>query len=53
MIGLYKYADMWKNLENKIVSYADDTTFYSEIRSLPDRVKVADSLNRDLFRIQT
>ena len=32
--------DRWNNLENKIVSYADDTTLYS------DRVKVADSLNR-------
>ena len=45
--------DRWNNLENKIVSYADDTTFYSEISTPFDYVKVADSLNRDLFRTQT
>ena len=39
-------ADMYNNLENKIVSYADDTTLYSEISTPPDRIKVADSLNR-------
>ena len=44
---------MWNNLEKKIVSYADDTTLYSEIITSSDRVKCANSLNRDLFRIQT
>ena len=43
---------MWNNLENKIVSYADNTTLYSEVRTPPDWVKVVDSLNRDLLRIQ-
>ena len=45
-------ADMWNNLENKIVAYADDTTLYSEIASPSERSAVADSLNRDLLRIQ-
>ncbi|MEM8780580.1 MAG: reverse transcriptase family protein, partial [Cyanobacteria bacterium P01_G01_bin.49] len=44
-------ADMWRDIENKLVSYADDTTLYSLINSPRDRVMVADSLNRDLHRI--
>ena len=44
-------ADMWMNLENKLISYADDTTLYSLINSPNDRVMVADSLNRDLHKI--
>ena len=39
-------ADMRSSLENKIVSYTDDTTLYSEICNPLDHVKVADSLNR-------
>ena len=31
----------------------DETTFFSEIRTVPDRVKVADSSNRGLLKIQT
>ena len=46
-------ADMWNSLENKIVSYADDIRLFSEISTPSVRVKVADSLNRDLLRIQT
>ena len=42
---------MWNSLENKIVSHADETTLYSEISTPVYRVKVADSLNRDLLRI--
>ena len=45
-------ADMWNNLENKVV-YADGNTLYSKIITPSDRVKFADSLNRDLLRIQT
>ena len=44
---------MWNNLENKIVSYADNTTLYSEISTPSDCVKGADSLSRDLLRTQT
>ena len=46
-------ADMWNNLENKIVSYADDTTLYGEVKSPSLRTSVADSLNRDLSKIQS
>ena len=42
---------MWKELENKIISYADDTTFYAEVASPSDCTNVANSLNRDLAKI--
>ena len=44
-------SDMWSGLENKLISYADDTTLYAGIDSPMDRNVVADSLNRDLLRI--
>ena len=33
-------ADMWNDLENKIISYADDTTLYAEIASTSERTEV-------------
>ena len=45
-------ADMWNNLENKIISYADDTTLYADISFSSNRNAVAESLNRDLLKIQ-
>ena len=36
-----------------IVSYAEDTALYSEVSTPSGRVKGANSLNRDLLRIQT
>ena len=42
---------MWNNLENKSISYADDTTLYSEIITPSDRVKGVDSFNGDFLRI--
>ena len=44
-------ADLGFNLENKLVSYADDTTLYSSICSPQNRELVAASLNRDLVKI--
>ena len=44
---------MWNDLENKIISYADDTTLYAEVASSPERTHVANSLNRDLAKIQS
>ena len=44
---------MWNDLENKIVSYADDTTLYAEVSSPFDRINVANFLNRDLVEIQS
>ena len=53
-------VDMWNNLENKIIPYADDTslyaddtTLYAEAASPSDRISVANSLNRDLAKIQS
>ena len=45
-------ADMWNDLENKIISYADDTTLYAEVASPSDQVNVANSINRDFVKIQ-
>ena len=44
---------MWSNLENELIAYADDTTLYASVNSPSDRVAVADSLNRDLSKIQS
>ena len=46
-------ADMWHNLENKLIAYADDATLYASINSHIDRVSVADSLNRDISKIES
>ena len=46
-------ADMWNDLENKLISYADDTTLYAEIASPSEHTNVANSLNRDLAKIQS
>ena len=46
-------SDMGNDLENKIISYADDTTLYAPIFSPTDRDLVAASLNRDLSKIVT
>ena len=43
---------MWNDLENKMISYADDTTLYAEIASPSDRINVFNSLNRDFAKIQ-
>ena len=44
---------MRNDLENEIVSYADDTSLYAEVASPSDRIYVSNSLNRDLFKIQS
>ena len=41
-------ADMWNDLENKIILYTDDTSLYAEVASSSDCINVAKSLNRDL-----
>ena len=46
-------ADMWNDLENKIISYADDITLYAEVASHSERTNVANSLNKDLAKIQS
>ena len=42
---------MSNDLENEIISYADDTTLFAEIASPSERTNVANSLNRDLAKI--
>ena len=42
-----------KNFENKIVSYADDTTLPAPISNPNDCISVARALNKDLAKIQS
>ena len=44
---------MWNDLENKTISYADDTDLYHEVARTSNNINVAISLNRDLFEIQS
>ena len=44
---------MWKDLENKIISYADDTILYAEVASPSEHTNIASSLNRNLTKIQS
>ena len=46
-------TDMWNHLENKIISYADVTTLYVEVTSFSDHINIANSLYRNLFKIQS
>ena len=46
-------ADMWQNLENDLLAYADDTSLYSVISSPNHRMEVSNSLNRDLIKISS
>ena len=43
--------DMWFGLENRLIAYADDATLLAPIPSPDMRELVAESLNRDLARI--
>ena len=44
---------MSNDLENKNISHADDTTLYAEAASPSECKNVANSLNRDLAKIQS
>ena len=44
---------MWNNLENKIISFADDTILNEEDETPSDPINVANSLNWELFKIQS
>ena len=41
LLFIFYTTDMWNDLENEIISYADDTTLYAEIASPPERTNVA------------
>ena len=46
-------ADLGDNLENEIISYADDNTLFAHISNPNERISVVRSLNRDLAKIQS
>ena len=46
-------SDMWNDLENKIILYANDTALYAEVASHSGCINVANSFNRDLVKIQS
>ena len=46
-------SDMRCGLENNVISYADDTTFYAMIDPPADRISFVESLNRDMRRVHS
>ena len=46
-------SDMWFNITNKILAYADDTSLYAHVPTPAMRVGVSDSLSQDLNRIHS
>ena len=46
-----RYTELFSILENKLIGYADDSTLMAVVPSPGARVTVAESLNRDLFRV--
>ena len=50
MLLLYT-SELFSFLENKLISYADDSTWMAVVRSPGVRVAAAESLNRDLGRV--
>ena len=46
------YADMQNDLENNILSHANESTLYAEVASPTNRINAANSLNQDFLKIQ-
>ena len=44
-------SELFSILENKLIGYADDSTLMAVVPSPGARVTVAESLNRDLIRV--
>ena len=44
-------ADMWNDLENKIISYVDDTTLNAEVALSSEHINITNSSNRDTLKI--
>ena len=44
---------MWNDLKNRIVSFADDNALYAEVAFPTNLLNIANSLNRDLFKIKS
>ena len=47
----FPFCTLFSILENKLIGYADDSTFMAVVPSPGARVTVAESLNRDLVRV--
>ena len=45
------HSELFSILENKLIGYADDSTLMAGVPSPGARVTVAESLNRDLVRV--
>ena len=50
LLFLLYTSELFSILENKLIGYADDSTFMAVVTSPGARVTVAESLNRDLVR---
>ena len=51
LLFLLYTSELFSILENKMIDYADDSTFMAVVPSLGVRVAVAESLIRDLGRV--
>ena len=51
LLFLLYTSELFSILENKLVGYADDSTLMAVVPSSGARVMVAESLNRDLGRV--
>ena len=51
LLFLVYASDFFSILENKLIGYADDSTLIAVVPSPGVRVTVAESLNRDLVRV--
>ena len=49
LLILYTF-DIWNDLENKIICFADDTTLYSKVAFPSDRINAANSSNKGLVK---
>ena len=51
LLFLLYISELFFKLENKLIGYADDSTLMAVVPSPGARVTVAESLNRDLVRV--
>ena len=51
LLFLLYTSELFSILENKLIDYADDSTLIAVVPSPDARVTVAESLNRDLVRV--
>ena len=51
LLFLLYTSELFSNLENKLIGYADEFTFIADVPSPGVRVTVAESMIRDLVRV--